>query len=137
MARLPLAGIGARAGASLAKEKGESAFDKHVATWDACGDLCAEIVTHARRQASGRDRGRSQHSAGLRRGLWTNGDASRGGKDGIARIQAEERARTGINSLKVGYNKVSATSSRSRTATHISFRATISAGRRWPARSDM
>jgi DNA mismatch repair protein MutS len=29
-----------------------------------------------------------------------------GGKDGIARIQTEERARTGIHSLKVGYNKV-------------------------------
>ena len=29
-----------------------------------------------------------------------------GGKDAIARIQTEERARTGINSLKVGYNRV-------------------------------
>jgi DNA mismatch repair protein MutS len=29
-----------------------------------------------------------------------------GGKDGIAAIQARERARTGIQSLKVGYNKV-------------------------------
>ncbi|HUR91320.1 MAG TPA: DNA mismatch repair protein MutS, partial [Gemmatimonadaceae bacterium] len=29
-----------------------------------------------------------------------------GGKDGIARIQAEERARTGIASLKVGFNRV-------------------------------
>jgi DNA mismatch repair protein MutS len=29
-----------------------------------------------------------------------------GGKDGIARIQADERARTGIASLKVGFNKV-------------------------------
>ncbi|HEU4747939.1 MAG TPA: DNA mismatch repair protein MutS, partial [Gemmatimonadaceae bacterium] len=29
-----------------------------------------------------------------------------GGRDGIARIQSEERARTGISSLKVGYNKV-------------------------------
>lgn len=29
-----------------------------------------------------------------------------GGKDGIARIQMDERARTGINSLKVGYNRV-------------------------------
>ena len=29
-----------------------------------------------------------------------------GGKDGIARIQTEERARTGIGSLKVGFNKV-------------------------------
>ena len=29
-----------------------------------------------------------------------------GGKDAIARIQSEERRRTGISSLKVGYNKV-------------------------------
>ena len=29
-----------------------------------------------------------------------------GGKDGIARIQSEERQRTGINSLKVGFNRV-------------------------------
>jgi DNA mismatch repair protein MutS len=29
-----------------------------------------------------------------------------GGKDAVARIQAEERARTGIPSLKVGYNRV-------------------------------
>jgi DNA mismatch repair protein MutS len=29
-----------------------------------------------------------------------------GGKDGIARIQSDERTRTGINSLKVGYNRV-------------------------------
>jgi DNA mismatch repair protein MutS len=29
-----------------------------------------------------------------------------GGRDSIARIQADERARTGIQSLKVGYNKV-------------------------------
>ncbi len=29
-----------------------------------------------------------------------------GGRDAIAALQAEERARTGINSLKVGYNKV-------------------------------
>lgn len=29
-----------------------------------------------------------------------------GGKDGIARIQMDERTRTGINSLKVGYNRV-------------------------------
>ena len=29
-----------------------------------------------------------------------------GGKDGIARIQSEERTRTGISSLKVGYNRV-------------------------------
>ncbi|MBM4294617.1 MAG: DNA mismatch repair protein MutS [Deltaproteobacteria bacterium] len=31
---------------------------------------------------------------------------SREGKDWIARLEAEERVRTGINSLKVGYNKI-------------------------------
>jgi DNA mismatch repair protein MutS len=33
-------------------------------------------------------------------------DLRDGGKDAIARIQADERARTGISSLKVGFNKV-------------------------------
>jgi DNA mismatch repair protein MutS len=33
-------------------------------------------------------------------------DTSRGGKEWIARFQAEEIARTGINSLKVGFNQV-------------------------------
>jgi DNA mismatch repair protein MutS len=43
-------------------------------------------------------------------GIDTDLDALRelrdGGKDAIARIQADERARTGISSLKVGFNKV-------------------------------
>ena len=33
-------------------------------------------------------------------------ELQRGGRDAIARIQSAERARTGITSLKVGYNKV-------------------------------
>jgi DNA mismatch repair protein MutS len=33
-------------------------------------------------------------------------DLRDGGKDSIARIQADERARTGISSLKIGFNKV-------------------------------
>jgi DNA mismatch repair protein MutS len=48
--------------------------------------------------------------ASLREGIDSKLDEWRtlrdGGKDAIARIQAEERTRTGIGSLKVGYNKV-------------------------------
>ena len=34
------------------------------------------------------------------------GESPRGGKDYIARLQATERERTGIASLKIGYNHV-------------------------------
>ena len=33
-------------------------------------------------------------------------DLRKGGKDFLARFEAEERARTGIKNLKIGYNKV-------------------------------
>jgi DNA mismatch repair protein MutS len=45
-------------------------------------------------------------AAGIDADLDALRDIRDGGKDSIARIQAEERARTGINSLKIGFNKV-------------------------------
>lgn len=106
MARLPLVESALERARSSAMEKGESAFDKHVATWDACGDLCAEIV----RMLVDRPPVAIGDESSIREGVDGALDEWRtlrdGGKDGIARIQSEERARTGINSLKVGYNKV-------------------------------
>jgi DNA mismatch repair protein MutS len=106
MARLPLVELALERARSLAMEKGESAFDKHVATWDACGDLCAEIVS----MLVDRPPVAIGDESSIREGVDGTLDEWRtlrdGGKDGIARIQSEERARTGINSLKVGYNKV-------------------------------
>jgi DNA mismatch repair protein MutS len=106
MARLPLVESALERARSLAMEKGESAFDKHVATWDACGDLCAEIV----RMLVDRPPVAIGDESSIREGVDGTLDEWRtlrdGGKDSIARIQSEERARTGINSLKVGYNKV-------------------------------
>ena len=66
-----------------------------------------DITRDARRAAAARDRRRARRS---RTGVDAELDELRalrdGGKDAIARIQADERARTGIASLKVGFNKV-------------------------------
>jgi DNA mismatch repair protein MutS len=106
MARLPLLESALGRARSLAAQRGEPAFDKHTALWDACGDLCEEVL----RTLVDRPPTAIGEEPSIRDGVDSALDESRalrdGGKDGIARIQAEERARTGISSLKVGYNKV-------------------------------
>ena len=74
--------------------------------WDPCADLGDAICRTLMERpplALGED-------ATVQTGVDTELDELRtlrdGGKDAIARIQAHERARTGINSLKVGYNRV-------------------------------
>ncbi len=74
--------------------------------WDGCADLAADIIaTIVERPplAMGDE-------ICIREGVDTVLDEWRslrdGGRDAIARIQSEERSRTGINSLKVGYNRV-------------------------------
>ncbi|HEX2722302.1 MAG TPA: DNA mismatch repair protein MutS, partial [Gemmatimonadaceae bacterium] len=81
-------------------------LDKIMDRWDACTDLSDDII------ATLVDR--PPISMGEDICICTGVDAELdewrmlrdGGKDAIARIQTEERARTGINSLKVGYNRV-------------------------------
>ena len=106
MARLPLLESALERARSLAVRKGEAAFDKHTALWDTCGDLCEEL----QRTLVDRPPTAIGEEPSIRDGVDSALDESRalrdGGKDGIARIQAEERTRTGIGSLKVGYNKV-------------------------------
>ena len=82
------------------------ALSSHLESWDNCGDLCEEITTFLVDRpplALGEE-------ATVREGVDAKLDEWRalrdGGKDGIAKIQTEERRRTGISSLKVGYNKV-------------------------------
>ncbi|MFI5239918.1 MAG: DNA mismatch repair protein MutS, partial [Gemmatimonadales bacterium] len=77
-----------------------------LTNWDACMELGTDIINMLVDRpplALGED-------PTIRVGFDTDLDELRslrdGGKDGIARIQSEERARTGINSLKVGYNRV-------------------------------
>jgi DNA mismatch repair protein MutS len=106
MARLPLVESALDRARSTAAARGAPAFDRHAALWDSCADLCEEIT----RTLVDRPPTAIGDESSIREGVDTALDEWRalrdGGKDGIARIQAEERARTGINSLKVGYNKV-------------------------------
>jgi DNA mismatch repair protein MutS len=106
MARLPLVRSALDRALEAALGEGDAAFGKHISGWDGCGDLCQEIG----RTLVDRPPVAIGDEPSIREGVDTALDEWRalrdGGKDGIARIQTEERARTGISSLKVGYNKV-------------------------------
>ena len=104
IARLPAVELAlARARSTV---ESDSAFTRHVAIWDGCTDLGEQII----RLLVERPPVVIGDEASVRQGVDGTLDEWRalrdGGKDAIARIQSDERARTGINSLKVGYNRV-------------------------------
>lgn len=83
-----------------------AAFGALMASWDACGDV-AEPITRTLVERSPVAVGDEPTiAAGVDPALDDLRALRDGGKDKIAQIQAEERARTGIGSLKVGYNRV-------------------------------
>ncbi len=106
IARLPAVESALGRARDTAASEGEIGFGKHTSAWDSCGDICDEII----RILVDRPPIAIGDEPSVRAGVDTSLDEWRalrdGGKDGIARIQSEERARTGISSLKVGYNKV-------------------------------
>jgi DNA mismatch repair protein MutS len=77
-----------------------------LARWDDCAELSAELS----RGLVDRPPATIGEEEAIRAGFDAELDEmralQRGGRDAIARIQSAERARTGIASLKVGYNKV-------------------------------
>jgi DNA mismatch repair protein MutS len=95
-----------RAARSVKSEAAGDALASTMERWDACAsiatDICGLLVERPP-LAMGED-------ATIVSGIDAELDELRtlrdGGKDGIARIQQEERERTGIPSLKVGYNRV-------------------------------
>ena len=84
----------------------EGALAPILERWDDCADLAARIAT----TVVDRPPVQIGDEPTIREGVDPELDAMRqlrdGGKESIARIQAEERDRTGITSLKVGYNRV-------------------------------
>jgi DNA mismatch repair protein MutS len=106
LARLPAVDVALGRARAAATTENDVAFDKHTVGWDGCGDLSDEII----RTLVDRPPVTIGDESSVRDGVDSQLDEWRalrdGGKDAIARIQAEERARTGINSLKVGYNKI-------------------------------
>ena len=106
IARLPAVETALGRARAAAASGNDAAFVAHVGSWDDCKDLSDEII----RTLVERPPITIGDEASVRDGFDSTLDEWRalrdGGKDAIARIQAEERARTGINSLKVGFNKV-------------------------------
>jgi DNA mismatch repair protein MutS len=106
IARLPAVESALERARGAITSENDAAFGRHAGTWDGCGDLSDEII----RTLVDRPPIAIGDESSIRSGFDSRLDEWRvlrdGGKDAIARIQADERARTGINSLKVGYNKI-------------------------------
>jgi DNA mismatch repair protein MutS len=85
---------------------GSDPFSLLLEKWDACADVSQDIVdTLVERPPAALG-----DETCIRHGVDASLDELRalrdGGKDAIARIQLDERTRTGISSLKVGFNRV-------------------------------
>jgi len=106
IARLPAVEAGLTRARNAAGTDADIAFARHAGSWDNCADIGDEIT----RTLVDRPPITIGDEPSVREGIDKALDEWRalrdGGKDGIARIQADERARTGISSLKVGYNKI-------------------------------
>jgi DNA mismatch repair protein MutS len=74
--------------------------------WDACADLAAGITSTLVERPPLAIGDEESVREGVDGELDELRALRRGGKDAIARIQTTERERTGISSLKVGYNRV-------------------------------
>jgi len=104
--RLPAVESALEKAASAANGDGSHPLSLLLTQWDKCSDLAEDITSTLVERppiAPGEE-------PSIKEGVDTQLDEWRslrdGGKDAIARIQMDERARTGINSLKVGYNRV-------------------------------
>ena len=91
---------------AAARRASAGATEVLLAQWDECADLSGDIAA----MLVDRPPMAIGDEMTIRAGVDAPLDELRalrdGGKDGIARIQSEERQRTGINSLKVGFNRV-------------------------------
>jgi DNA mismatch repair protein MutS len=106
IARLPAVETALTRARAAVRDYENNSFIRHIASWESCTDICEEIL----RTLVDRPPIAIGDEPSVRAGFDNSLDEWRalrdGGKDGIARIQADERGRTGISSLKVGYNKV-------------------------------
>ena len=74
--------------------------------WDSCDDVATDILAHLVERPPAALGDEDAFRTGIDPALDELRALRDGGKDAIAGIQATERERTGISSLKVGYNRV-------------------------------
>jgi DNA mismatch repair protein MutS len=90
---------------ALGKLKG-GVLDRLTERWDRCAELAGVIASTLVERPPTALGDEATIATGVDQDLDELRTLRDGGKDAIVRIQAEERQRTGISSLKVGYNKV-------------------------------
>ena len=105
MTRLPAIRDSLRDAVGRAAAEG-SLLGGFLDAWDDCGDVAAEILRVLVADAPMSVGEEPTIAAGVDAGLDELRTLRDGGRDLIARIQADQRERTGIQSLKVGFNKV-------------------------------
>jgi len=84
----------------------DGAFATLVTAWDSCADIGEPIVRTLVDRPPALVGDEPTIAAGVDAALDEMRALRDGGREGIAEIQASERSRTGIPSLKVGYNRV-------------------------------
>lgn len=92
--------------AALARVEPAGLIGDVLAGWDSCATLAETIGTTLVKRPPVAIGEEATIAVGVDAELDELRVLRDGGKDAIARIQSDERARTGINSLKVGYNRV-------------------------------
>ena len=100
LARMPAVSAAAR------RVDGAGVMRELLAKWEDCAELSTELARGLVDRPPAAIGDEEAIRAGFDAELDELRELQRGGRDAIARIQSAERARTGISSLKVGYNKV-------------------------------
>ncbi len=108
IARLPAVEQAARRAAVSAESRAEraGALEAIARTWDGCIHVGGRIATALVERPPNAIGDEPTIVPGMDAGLDALRTLRDGGKDAIARVQSEERERTGITSLKVGFNRV-------------------------------
>ena len=92
--------------AAASRLLGAGVVGRLMQQWDACAEMAASVRATIVERPPLQLGDEATIAAGVDAELDELRTLRDGGKDAIAAIQAEERARTGIPSLKVGFNKV-------------------------------
>jgi DNA mismatch repair protein MutS len=106
LARLPRVEEMLRRLVNQAPRTAPGALTEVLARWDSCGDMAARVTATLVPDAPAMVGEEPTILSGVDRELDELRELRDGGRDAIARIQREERERTGIQSLKVGFNRV-------------------------------
>jgi DNA mismatch repair protein MutS len=124
-------------GMALSSVRSAGRIDSIRGEWDNCDDISARLLAVLTDDLPMQIGDQAVIARGVDAELDSLRELRDGGKDSIARIQAQERAATGIQSLKVGYNRVFgyfievSNANRQLVPPHYQRRQTLTGGERY------